>query len=74
MQLPLPDHVDVDAVVEALNPNKDVDGLHPANVGLLVQGRERFVPATPAGIQQMLVRTGRDPGGQARSGVRTGAR
>ena len=64
VQLPLPDHVDVDTVIEALDPNKDVDGLHPANVGLLVQGRERFVPATPAGVQQMLLRTGRDPEGK----------
>ncbi len=64
VQLPLPDHVDVDTIIEALNPNKDVDGLHPANVGLLVQGRERFVPATPAGVQQMLLRTGRDPEGK----------
>jgi methylenetetrahydrofolate dehydrogenase (NADP+)/methenyltetrahydrofolate cyclohydrolase len=61
VQLPVPDHIDVDAVIAALNPDKDVDGLHPTNVGLLVQGRARFVPATPAGIQQMLLRTGNDP-------------
>ena len=64
VQLPVPDHIDVDAVIEALNPDKDVDGLHPINVGLLVQGRARFVPATPAGIQQMLLRTGNDPAGK----------
>ena len=64
VQLPLPDHIDVNAVIEAIHPDKDVDGLHPANVGLLVQGRERFVPATPAGIQQMLLRTGHDPEGK----------
>ena len=64
VQLPLPDHIDVDAVVEAIDPDKDVDGLHPTNVGLLAQGRARFVPATPAGIQQMLLRTGHTPEGQ----------
>ena len=64
VQLPLPSHIGQEAVIEALNPEKDVDGLHPFNVGLLVQGRARFVPATPAGIQQMLLRTGHDPEGQ----------
>ena len=64
VQLPLPSHIGQDAVIAALNPEKDVDGLHPFNVGLLVQGRARFVPATPAGIQQMLLRTGHDPEGQ----------
>jgi methylenetetrahydrofolate dehydrogenase (NADP+)/methenyltetrahydrofolate cyclohydrolase len=64
VQLPVPDHIDVDAVIAAINPDKDVDGLHPTNVGLLVQGRARFVPATPAGIQQLLLRTGNDPAGK----------
>ncbi len=64
VQLPLPDHIDVNAVIEAIDPNKDVDGLHPANVGLMAQGRERFAPATPSGIQQMLMRTGRAPEGK----------
>ena len=63
VQLPLPSHISQDAVIDALNPDKDVDGLHPYNVGLMVRGRQRFVPATPAGIQQMLLRTGRDPEG-----------
>ena len=43
---------------------KDVDGLHPVNVGLLSQGRKRFAPATPAGIQEMLIREGHDPSGK----------
>jgi methylenetetrahydrofolate dehydrogenase (NADP+)/methenyltetrahydrofolate cyclohydrolase len=64
VQLPVPSHIDVDEVIAAVDPNKDVDGLHPANVGLLVKGRPRFVPATPAGIQQMLLRTGHDPEGK----------
>ena len=64
VQLPLPSHIDKHAVIDALDPGKDVDGLHPANVGLLVAGRQRFVPATPAGIQQLLLRRGFDPGGR----------
>ncbi len=64
VQLPLPKHIDEDAVIESINPDKDVDGLHPFNMGLLVAGRPRFVPATPAGIQQLLLRTGNDPAGK----------
>lgn len=64
VQLPLPGHIDEDAVIESVNPDKDVDGLHPFNMGLLVAGRPRFVPATPAGIQQLLLRTGNDPAGK----------
>lgn len=64
VQLPLPEHIDEDAVIESINPDKDVDGLHPFNMGLLVAGRPRFVPATPAGIQQLLLRTGNDPAGK----------
>ena len=64
VQLPLPGHVDEDAIIAAIAPHKDVDGLHPANVGLLVMGRPRFVSATPAGIQQLLLRSGYDPGGR----------
>ncbi len=58
VQLPLPIHLSQAAVIEAINPDKDVDGLHPFNVGLLSAGRQRFVPATPAGIQQMVLRSG----------------
>lgn len=64
VQLPLPPVIDQDMVICAINPDKDVDGLHPFNVGRLVQGKQRFVPATPAGIQQLLLRTGRDPAGK----------
>ena len=63
VQLPLPSHVDEHVVTEAIDPRKDVDGLHPMNVGRLVAGRPRFVPATPAGVQQMLLRSGYDPEG-----------
>ena len=60
VQLPLPPHIDKEAVIDELSPDKDVDGLHPFNMGLLAEGRHRFVPATPAGIQQMLLRSGYD--------------
>jgi methylenetetrahydrofolate dehydrogenase (NADP+)/methenyltetrahydrofolate cyclohydrolase len=56
VQLPLPDHVDTDAVIGALDPDKDVDGFHPENAGRLVIGQPGFVPATPAGIVEMLRR------------------
>ena len=64
VQMPLPDHLDAVAAIDELPASKDVDGLHPANVGLLVAGRSRFIPATPAGIQQMLIRSGYDAAGK----------
>ena len=64
LQLPLPDGVDPDGLLERIDPLKDVDGLHPANQGRILQGRERFLPATPHGVQQLLVRSGNDPGGR----------
>ena len=64
VQLPLPPGVDERAVIAALDPDKDVDGLHPLNGGRLMEGRPRFLPATPAGVQQMLLRTGHDPSGK----------
>jgi len=56
VQLPLPKQIDTERVLQAVNPNKDVDAFHPENVGRLVQGRPRFLPCTPHGIQQLLVR------------------
>lgn len=64
VQLPLPAHIDERAVTEAVDPDKDVDGLHPVNLGRLVQGQPHLVPATPAGVQQLLLRTGNDPAGK----------
>ena len=64
VQLPLPAQLDERAITEAVDPNKDVDGLHPFNLGRLVQGQPRTVPATPLGIQEMLLRSGFDPGGK----------
>ncbi|MGH2718344.1 MAG: bifunctional 5,10-methylenetetrahydrofolate dehydrogenase/5,10-methenyltetrahydrofolate cyclohydrolase [Actinomycetota bacterium] len=54
VQMPLPGHLDTAAAQEALDPGKDVDGLHPQNAGLLALGRARFVPCTPLGIQWLL--------------------
>ncbi len=58
VQLPLPGHVDDLKVIERIDPRKDVDGFHPANAGLLAIGRPRFVPCTPLGIRELLVRSG----------------
>ena len=56
VQLPLPKGVDASRVLDAVTPLKDVDAFHPENVGLIVQGRPRFLPCTPHGIQQILIR------------------
>jgi methylenetetrahydrofolate dehydrogenase (NADP+)/methenyltetrahydrofolate cyclohydrolase len=53
-QLPLPAHVDETAIIEAMDPGKDVDGFHPVNAGRLAMGRPVFVPCTPAGIIELL--------------------
>jgi methylenetetrahydrofolate dehydrogenase (NADP+)/methenyltetrahydrofolate cyclohydrolase len=58
IQLPLPPQVDTQAVLEAVDPAKDVDGLHPVNLGYLVSGRPGLVPCTPAGIVEILRRGG----------------
>ncbi len=64
VQLPLPEGVHADGLLERISPLKDVDGLHPENQGRVLQGRERFPPATPHGVQQLLVRSGNDPAGK----------
>ena len=64
VQLPLPDAIDPLRVIESLDPLKDVDGIHPANLGRLVGGTPRFVPCTPAGVQQLLIHNGYDPAGK----------
>ena len=63
VQLPLPAAIGSHKIIEALQPGKDVDCLHPFNVGKLSQGRPDFLPGTPAGIQQLLLRNGYDPAG-----------
>ncbi len=56
VQLPLPAHIDVDKVISAIDPAKDVDGFHPVNVGKMVLGEPGYVSATPAGILELLKR------------------
>ena len=54
VQLPLPNHINADKVINAINPKKDVDGFHPENAGLLTIGSPRFIPCTPKGIMRMF--------------------
>lgn len=58
VQLPLPKHLDEEDVLYAIDPRKDVDGFHPVNVGKLMIGEPDYMPCTPAGIQQLLIRSG----------------
>jgi methylenetetrahydrofolate dehydrogenase (NADP+)/methenyltetrahydrofolate cyclohydrolase len=58
VQLPLPKHINENRVLYAIDPNKDVDGFHPVNVGRLMIGEAMFYPCTPYGIQELLVRSG----------------
>ncbi|OHD68114.1 MAG: bifunctional 5,10-methylene-tetrahydrofolate dehydrogenase/5,10-methylene-tetrahydrofolate cyclohydrolase [Spirochaetes bacterium RBG_16_49_21] len=58
VQLPLPKHINENKVLYAIDPDKDVDGFHPVNVGRLMIGEARFYPCTPYGIQQLLIRSG----------------
>jgi methylenetetrahydrofolate dehydrogenase (NADP+) / methenyltetrahydrofolate cyclohydrolase len=58
VQLPLPGHIQEQVVLDAVTPLKDVDCFHPENVGLMVQGRPRFLPCTPHGVQQLLLTSG----------------
>jgi len=64
VQMPLPPQIDPARVVQAVSPAKDVDVFHPENVGRLVQGRPRFLPCTPQGVQQILMRSGIPIAGQ----------
>jgi methylenetetrahydrofolate dehydrogenase (NADP+)/methenyltetrahydrofolate cyclohydrolase len=64
VQLPLPKQIVAHAVLSAVSPLKDVDAFHPENVGLLVQGAPRFVPCTPYGVQQLLLRNGIETAGR----------
>ncbi|OBQ57541.1 bifunctional methylenetetrahydrofolate dehydrogenase/methenyltetrahydrofolate cyclohydrolase FolD [Halodesulfovibrio spirochaetisodalis] len=64
VQLPLPKHIDEEKVITAINPDKDVDGFHPVNLGRMVLGdKDGFLPCTPAGIQEMIVRSGTETSG-----------
>lgn len=56
VQLPLPEHINEDRVIESISPEKDVDGFHPVSIGKLVIGKDTFCSCTPAGIQELLTR------------------
>ncbi len=64
VQLPLPKHIDTTAILEAIDPNKDVDGFHPYNVGRVVAGLDGFIPATPYGVMKLLEEYEIDPKGK----------
>ncbi len=64
VQLPLPSHLDEEMVINAIDPKKDVDCFHPSNVGRVLIGDPDFLPATPAGVQQMLIRSKIDTSGK----------
>ena len=64
VQQPLPPQISVEAAVTAVDPRKDVDCFHPDNVGRVLIGTPRFAPATPAGVVELLVRSGNDPAGK----------
>lgn len=64
VQSPLPDHLDEEEVVRAIDPMKDVDGFHPYNLGLLALNQPRFVACTPLGVMEMLERYNVDPAGK----------
>lgn len=64
VQLPLPKHIDEAKIINAIDPNKDVDGFHPVNLGRMVLGdTDGFLPCTPYGIQEMIVRSGTETSG-----------
>jgi methylenetetrahydrofolate dehydrogenase (NADP+) / methenyltetrahydrofolate cyclohydrolase len=64
VQLPLPKQIDEKKAINAILPEKDVDGLHPFNLGQLLIGEPNFIPCTPYGVQQLLVRSGNSPEGK----------
>lgn len=63
-QLPLPKHIDEQAVINAINPKKDVDAFHPVNVGKIMTGDYDFVPCTPAGVMELIKESGIDVTGK----------
>jgi methylenetetrahydrofolate dehydrogenase (NADP+)/methenyltetrahydrofolate cyclohydrolase len=64
VQLPLPAQIDEATAIERIAPAKDVDGLHPVSQGKMLQGEPTYLPCTPSGVQQVLLRSGYDPAGQ----------
>lgn len=64
VQLPLPKHINADKVLNSIDPAKDVDGFHPVNVGKMLIGNPYFMPCTPHGVVELLVRSGNPPEGK----------
>ncbi|MDH4223379.1 MAG: bifunctional methylenetetrahydrofolate dehydrogenase/methenyltetrahydrofolate cyclohydrolase FolD [candidate division Zixibacteria bacterium] len=64
VQLPLPEQISEEKVIKTISPEKDVDGFHPCNLGLMLAGKPTFLPCTPFGIQELLMRSGNDPAGK----------
>ena len=64
VQFPTPDQISEEKVILAIDPKKDVDGFHPFNVGMMLAGKPTFLPCTPLGIQDLLLRSGNDPSGK----------
>ncbi len=64
VQLPLPKHIDVDKVIEAIDPKKDVDGFHPINIGRMAKGLPAYISATPFGVLELLKRYGIETNGK----------
>jgi methylenetetrahydrofolate dehydrogenase (NADP+)/methenyltetrahydrofolate cyclohydrolase len=64
VQLPLPEGIDADGIVAAIDPGKDVDGLTPTSAGLLARGEPRLVPCTPRGVMELIASAGVDPAGK----------
>ncbi len=64
VQLPLPKQIDETAIINAINPEKDVDAFHPSNVGRIMIGNHAFLPCTPAGVMELLKKSGVDPSGK----------
>ncbi len=64
VQLPLPDHIDEDKIIESINPKKDVDGFHALNMGNLLVGKDTIVSCTPKGVIELIKRTGIDISGK----------
>lgn len=63
-QLPLPDHINEESVINAISPTKDVDAFHPVNVGKIMTGNYDFVPCTPAGVMELIKESGIDINGK----------
>jgi methylenetetrahydrofolate dehydrogenase (NADP+)/methenyltetrahydrofolate cyclohydrolase len=64
VQFPTPEQISEEKVILAIDPKKDVDGFHPFNVGMMLAGKPTFLPCTPLGIQELLIRSGNDPSGK----------